>query len=444
MRNGTVWTRRMALLGAAGLVAGCDTLDDIFGERKKPLLGERRAVLQPRRNLEADTALAAEPMQLPPAETRADWPVPGGNIGHDPGHLALPGSLREAWRASVGDGSGYRRRITAGPVVAEGTVYAADAFGVVSAYDLGGGGRRWRFDTRPKKDDVGAVGGGCAYDSGTLYVASGMAELLALDPATGQPRWRIRLPAPARGAPAVANGRIFIPTLNNYLTAYSTEDGKELWNYRAQNVPALPLGLPTPAVSEDFVVAGFASGELVALRPEDGRVHWTESLAAGRGGLGDISGIRGLPVIDRGRVYASGMGGLSMALDLRSGRRLWEREIGGTETPLVVGDWVFIIGGTGNLIAIGREDGRIRWLTELNAAPGDKKEDPAIFGPPLLAGERILLPSSKGEMLQIDPSSGAVAGRLRLPAGSTLPWLVASGTLVALCDNASLVAYRGA
>jgi outer membrane protein assembly factor BamB len=440
-----VWTRRMALLGAAGMLAGCETLDDIFGESKKPLLGERRPVLAPRRDLEADEALLNTPLDLPQPEARANWPQAGGNASHAPGHLALPGTLSQAWTASVGSGNSYRSRITAGPVVAEGTVYAADAFGVVSAFDLARGGRRWRFDTKPKDDDVGAVGGGCAYEGGTLYVASGMAELLALDPADGKPRWRVPLPAPARGAPAVANGRVFVPALNNTVTAFSAEDGKQLWDYTAQSVPALPLGLPAPAVSEDFLVAGFPSGELVAMRPEDGRVLWTESLAAGRGGLGDISGVRGLPVIDRGRVYASGMGGLSMAVDLRSGRRLWEREVGGTEAPLVVGEWVFVLGGTGNLIAIGREDGRVRWLTELNVAPkGKDKPDPASFGPPLMAGGRILLPSSKGELLQIDPASGSILGRQRLPDGCTQPAAVAAGTLVLLCDDGTLVAYRGA
>lgn len=444
MRDRTAWTRRAALLGAAGLVAGCDTLDSIFGESKKPLPGQRRPVLAARQELEADPA-AAGPMQLPAPEMRPDWAQPGGNVSHAPGHPALGEALAEAWRASIGTGSSYRRRITAGPVVAGGTVYAADAYGVVSAHDLARGGRRWRFDTRPAEDEVGAVGGGCAVEGDTVYVASGMAEVLALDAGTGSPRWRVSLPAPMRGAPAVSQGRIFVPTLENRLVALSAEDGRTLWTHRAQAAPALPLGLPTPAVADDFLVTGFPSGELVALRPEDGRVLWSESLASGRGGLGDISGIRGMPVIDRGRVYASGMGGLSMAVDLRSGRRLWEREIGGTETPLVAGDWVFVVNTAGNLAAIGREDGRVRWLTELNAPPPgkEKNEEPASFGPPLLAGGRLILPSSKGEALQIDPSTGSVTGRLRLPSGSTLPGAVAAGTLVLLADNGTLVAFRG-
>lgn len=445
MRDRKIWTRRAALLGGAGLLSGCGLLDGIFGESKPPLPGERHSVLTAQRELAADAGIAGRAVALPPPQARAEWPQPGGGATHDAGHNAVGPRLAEAWRASVGTGSSYRRRITAGPVIAQGTVFAADAYGVVSAFDLASGGRRWRFDTRPEEDDTGAVGAGCAFADGTLYVATGMAEMLALDPATGAVRWRVRLPAPTRGAPAVADGRIFIPTIENQLLGLSAQDGKRLWAWRAQPTTAVPLGLPAPAVEGEFVVAGFPSGELVALRPEDGRVLWTESLAGqGQRGLGDISGVRGLPVIHQGRVYAMGMGGTSMAVDLRSGRRLWEREVGGTASPVAAGEWLFLAGANGELLALGREDGRIRWISELNApAPGQKKQDPAYFATPILAGGQVVLPGSGGEALLIDPAEGQVAGRLRLPGGTLLPGAVAQQTLVLLTDDGTLVAYRG-
>lgn len=443
--QGKVWTRRAALLGGAGLLSGCGLLD-IFGESKDRLPGERRSILASQRPLEADASLAGQPLALPAATPRSAWPQPGAGPTHATGHSALGAQLGQAWRASAGTGSAYRRRLTSGPVIAEGTVFAADAYGEVSAFDLASGGRRWRFDTRPEKDDVGGVGAGCAFADGTLYVTTGLAELIALDPATGQQRWRASLPAPTRGAPTVARGRVYVPTLENQLLALSAEDGKRLWTYRAQATTALPLGLPGPAVDEDFVVAGFPSGELVAMRPEDGRVQWTESLAGqGRGGLGDIAGVRGLPVIHEGRVYAMGMGGTSMAVDLRSGRRLWEHELGGTESPVVAGDWLFLVGDNGTLIAVQRESGRIRWLSDLNAPPegtDPKKFQPASFATPILAGGQLILPNSKGEALLIDPGTGQVGGRLRLPGSTTLPGAVAQDTLVLLTDDGTLVAYR--
>ena len=437
-------TRRLALLGATGMLAGCETIGNMFGTSKERLPGERVSVLAAQKEMTADPALSGRPVTLPAPQLLAQWPQPGGGGAHAGPHASLSAAPKEAWRASVGTGSGYRRRLTAGPVVAEDRVFAADAYGSVSAFALGNGRRHWEVDTRPENDSTGAVGAGCAYDAGTLYVATGMAELLALEPATGKTRWKIKLPAPARGAPAVAGGRIFLPLVDNSLVAFSSEDGRQLWNYQARPSNAVPLGLPAPAVNEDFLVAGFPSGELVAMRPADGRVLWTESLAGqGRMGLGEVSGLHGMPVIYQDRVYAMGMGGTSMAVDLRSGRRLWERDVGGTQTPVPADDWLFLIGGGGELLAIGREDGRIRWLNELNApAPGKDKSETVYYGTPILAGGHLILPGSKGEALLIDPAEGRVAGRLRLPGSTTLPGAAANGTLVFLTDDATLVAYR--
>ncbi|MDT8267205.1 dehydrogenase, partial [Roseomonas sp. DSM 102946] len=92
-------------------------------------------------------------------------------LDHSPGHAALRlEGLRQAWSGSVGTGTAYRRRMTTGPIASADTVFASDAYGVVSAWDLARGGRRWRFDTRPEDDDVGALGVGCAFDGGTLYI----------------------------------------------------------------------------------------------------------------------------------------------------------------------------------------------------------------------------------------------------------------------------------
>ncbi|MBX6743562.1 MAG: dehydrogenase, partial [Acetobacteraceae bacterium] len=176
------FTRRAALLGTAGLLAGCegigDTFDSIFGERKRPLPGERKPVLAIERPLGVDEG-EGRPISLPSAEPISDWPQAGGTLDHSPGNPALGFPLAEVWRTSVGTGSAYRRRLVAPPIVAADTVYAMDAYGLVTALEAGSGRRRWELDTRPEKERDGALGGGCAFADGVLYVTTGMAEAMA-------------------------------------------------------------------------------------------------------------------------------------------------------------------------------------------------------------------------------------------------------------------------
>lgn len=443
-------SRRGLLLGGAALaLSGCETIDSILGDKKTPLPGERLPVIQQDRELAIDPAAAGRPVELPAPVARADWPQAGGVLSHDPGPASVGTGLREVWRASIGTGSSYRRRITTGPIMANGTVFTADAFGTVSAFDAAGGARRWTRETTPEKDDVGAVGAGLAFSEGVLYATTGMAELLAIDPGTGEVRWRATTGAPTRGAPTVAGGRVFIPTVENQLVALSTEDGRRLWTYRGAVVSAVPLGLPAPAVEGESVVVGLPSGELAALRAGDGRVIWTESLSAGpggqRGSMAEMAGVRGLPIITEGRVFAAGQAGTCLLVDLRSGRRLWERDVGSNYSPAVAGDWIFVVTPDSQIVAIGRTDGRVRWVSLLDERSArDRRRTPATFGSPLVAAGQILVPSSLGELVLVDPGEGGIAGRVRLPDGATLAPVAAGGTVYVVTDGGTLVALRGA
>ena len=138
-------TRRTALLAPLAL-GGCGLWDDWFGTKKTPLPGKREPILAGRRTLKVDEGVPK--VVLPPEVRNAAWPQAGGNPAHFMGHLAAGERLTEAWSANIGAGGGYRRKILAQPVAADGIVYVMDSDAVVSAFDVAGGGRVWRFDTR--------------------------------------------------------------------------------------------------------------------------------------------------------------------------------------------------------------------------------------------------------------------------------------------------------
>ena len=137
---------------------------------------------------------------LPAAVSNADWPQPGGGPAHQMGRLACSDGMARAWSADIGEGGGYRQKITAQPVVAGGRIFTMDSDAVVSAFDAAAGGRAWRTDTQADDDRSTNVGGGIAADGDTLYAATGRSDLLALEAATGNIRWRVKLPEGALGA----------------------------------------------------------------------------------------------------------------------------------------------------------------------------------------------------------------------------------------------------
>ena len=53
------------------------------------------------------------------------------------------------------------------------------------------------------------------------YAVNGLADLVALDAAKGTEKWRTNTGTPGRSAPTVAEGRLFLTTIEDKLLALS-------------------------------------------------------------------------------------------------------------------------------------------------------------------------------------------------------------------------------
>jgi len=435
---------RRAVLLAPLALSGCGLWNNWFGEVKKPLPGKREPVLPPQRGLKVDAG--APRVVLPPPVRNTAWPQAGGNPAHLMGHLEASHSLAEAWRAGIGEGGGYRQKIMAQPVVANGLVFTMDSDAVVSAFQLRDGARVWRTDSKAKDDDSSNVGGGLAFYQGVLYAVNGLGEAVAFDPAKGSVRWRKSFGAPTRSAPTVVEGRIFFVTIEDRLVVLATQDGRRLWDHQATNPATQVLGQPAPAYANGLVVAGFGSGEIACLRADSGNLVWSDSLgsASRASTLADFSSIRGRPVISGGRVFAVGMGGLALGMDLPTGRRLWERQVSGEDSPWVAGSWMFMVSDGQEMTAIQTTDGSVAWISPLPRWEDEEAhKGPISWWGPALLSDRLVVTSTTGEALAVSPYTGAILGRQKLssPAAPVEP-VVAQGTLLVLTDAGRLLALR--
>lgn len=434
--------RDFAALLLASAAAGCG----MFSEKKTPLPGERISVLGIGGGLDPDPNLASVPVALPPPEMNPAWPVPGGVPTHAAGHPALPDRLARAWTTGIGEGVSRYTRILSQPVVAGGRVFAMDGATQVSALDTASGSRIWAVDLKPEDQQGVAFGGGPCLWNDRLFVTTGFGEVVALDPADGKVIWRQSVAAPLHAPPMVADGRIFAVSVENALDVLAADDGRRLWTHNGIPETAGLLGGASPAVSEEIVVVGYSSGEIFGLRPENGRVIWSDNLAATQAvnAVAGLADVRGRPVIDRGRAYAISHSGRMAAIDLRTGERAWEQPIGSSHGPWVCGDYLFVLADDNQAVCLRRDDGKIRWLRPLPRFRDEEdKSDPIWWAGPVLGGNRLIVLSSTGEMMSLSPQTGDIIDRQNISGPAYLGPVIAQGSLYILTDDANLSAYRG-
>ena len=439
---------RIALvsLAAAGL-AGCDTVTGIFSSDDKTVLpGERLSVIELGAQLEVDPGIASELIVLPDARINESWPQPGGTPTNANGHLSAPGPINSIWSVSAGSGSGRVAQLLAAPIVADGRIYVLDARTRLGAFEQSSGRKLWDVDLVPEGENADAGrGGGVAYENGRLFVVTGYGTAHCIEAASGNVVWTQSVGDPFRSAPTASGGRVFAITSDNQTVTLSQETGDVIWRHRGLVESAGILASTSPAVSGSTVIVPYSSGELVALRVENGTPVWTDSLT--RTGsvtsLSALNDIAGRPVIDRDRVFAISHSGRMVSIDLRTGERVWTREIGGVQTPWAAGDFVYLVTSSQEVLAVSRRDGRIRWITPLQRWRNpEKRTDPVEWSGPVLVSERLVLVSSRGDAVMVSPATGEVLGTLSIPGGALIAPVVANETVYLLTDNASLTALK--
>lgn len=472
------------LLTALGvsLLSGCSTLGalnpfdkteaDIRAEQGEVAGDDQRiSILELSETLTVEAPTAPDLILLPDPYVNTDWPQSGGNIQHVVQHTGATGPLDKAWSADVGDGSGKKGRVTAPPVIANGIIYTLDARYKVSATDETTGSNVWNFkiegiereSTRVGKTsfidrikdpltftdgdgtDKEGIGGGIAFANGNIFVSSGLGKMVALDAQTGELIWSRETRVPLNSAPTVDNGRIFVISDDNELFALNSNSGEVLWSYQGIIETASMLTTPAPAVIDDVVLAPFSSGELIALRVQNGGVLWQDSLSstARLTPLASLNDISGGPAVADGYVIATAQSGVMTAFDLRTGQRVWSQPAGSLSIPLIAGDVVFTATTTGQVAALSKLDGKVHWIQQLeNYKNAKKRKERTVWTGPLLAGNRLLVASSRGDVTLLDPRAGTILKEMSVSGAVFVPPVIANETVYILTDEAKLVALK--
>lgn len=458
----------VAVLAASALaLAGCSTinaagsavgkLNPFKKDEAQEVAGDGRriSIVAFDQTLEASEALKGADFNLPSPTAVANWPQPGGAPDTQVDNVAAAASFDVAWKRGFGKGSNRAFHVTAPPILVDGRIYVMDAETDVAAIDAQTGAVIWKKTIHPRhRRDKQAFGGGIAFSNGKLYAASGYRVVVQLDPATGEIGWTQKTGSPIHGAPIVAQNRVFVVSTDNELLTFDTATGTPGWTYQALVEPARILASGSPAAAGDVVVAGFASGEVVALRAGNGNDLWNNTLskASRTSALSEIRDVAGRPVIYQGDVYAASHSGVFAATDMRTGQARWSLPVSSITTPWPAGDVVYVVSRAGEVICASRESGQVYWIKDLNAGAAVKKrrlsfgrkldKGRTIYSGPVLASDRLIVVSSDGRAIALNPKTGDVLKEIKIGGPSLIAPIAAGNMVYVVTDDAELVAIR--
>lgn len=278
-------------------------------------------------------------------------------------------NLTTQWRQNIGSGLG-RARYPIAPSREGSTIFAADAQGLVMALNANTGNREWRVELdTPISSALTAI-------AGQVYLGTRNGEVIALDQRDGSVSWRSRVSSEVLAAPQANQQLLVVQSVDGQITALDRTNGQERWVYTSSQ-PALTLrGTGTPMVIDPVTFVGLANGRLATLDNRSGQPLWDMQIAtpSGRSEVERLVDIAGQPLITPdGRLFVTSYNGRVVALEATRGSVLWESNLSSRHSPLMVGNYLYVVTDDSHLVALDAENGQEIWrnneLEDLLAHP---------------------------------------------------------------------------
>lgn len=215
------------------------------------------------------------------------------------------------------------------PVVDRGFVYTLGISGILSAYETGAGGLKWRHDFKKEFPATSPLYGAAMSPivDGQLLIAhvggQGNGALMAFDRVSGVPKWSWKGDGPGYASPIIATlggVRQLITQSQSNVIGISPSDGKLLW--KIPFAAEYEQNIVTPVVAGDLLIYAGVGKPTTAVRLVNAGGTWTPQPVWENP---DITMYMSSPVVSAGVMYGlmqRNKGGF-FAADVKTGKVLW-------------------------------------------------------------------------------------------------------------------------
>lgn len=337
--------------------------------------------------------------------------------------------LDKQWSRSIGEGQGETWNQL--ELASDGdSLYAADIEGLVVAMNRETGKVLWEQEL--DKPVSGGVGAGY----GLVLVGTLKGQVIALDSATGEVKWQAPVGSEVLSAPANNGDVVVVQTQDDHVFGLDAATGERRWSYESTPAVLTLRGTSAPVVTNRLAVAGLSSGKVVALDIQRGIPVWEQrvAMAKGRSELERMVDIDGALLLSGGTLYVVTYQGQLAALDLQSGRPLWQRDASSYVGVAAGFSNVYVSQASGTVEGIDERSTSALWSND--ALARRQLSTPVAFSSNVAVGDL------EGYLHLLSQVDGRFVGRERVDSdGLRARPLVVGDWLYAYGNSGKLVAY---
>jgi len=294
------------------------------------------------------------------------------------------------------------------PTATDDLVYLGNTNNIFYAFNAADGSIVWSFNT------AGPVECGAVIVGDRVIFGDGEGYVYCLDRRNGHLHWTYQVQGQVLGNLASNGELVFIRTTHERLYAVTLADGKWKWMQSRELPPNFTVrGVSSPIVDGDRVIDGFADGYLLGFQAADGIETFKTLLQKGE----RFTDVDATPLIDGDFIFVVSFGGTLYCLGREDASVRWTYRVGGVQRVAVSGDKVFLSDDQGFVHAVNKKTGEKIWAFDLREhdqelslarSPRRQLKIPTV---PLPFFGVLLVASSNGYLYALDPGTGKALWR---------------------------------
>ncbi|MGL5741096.1 MAG: outer membrane protein assembly factor BamB [Legionella sp.] len=334
--------------------------------------------------------------------------------------------VSQNWSKSLGKAPKNKEYLRLQTVIIGGTIYLADANGLVQAVNKRDGEIQW---STPLKHGLVS---GPTVAGGYIAVGTNNSSLVVLNQSDGKKVWQAKVTGEILSPPAITGKKIIVKTIDGKVYAFNAADGKQLWMEEHGSPSLILKASSSPIVFGKVVLIGFSDGKLDAFDIDTGRVMWQRSIAyaSGPSDVERLVDIDADPIVENNVAYLASYQGYIGALSLSDGQFLWRKPGSVYKNMLLAGNTLFITDSHDVIWSLDKHTGRVNWKqTTLKAR---------VLTEPALVKNDIVVGDKTGYLHFIDSQTGEIIGRSKVSGGVSISPSVNGRNLYVLTDNGML------
>ena len=315
---------------------------------------------------------------------------------------------RELWRTEVPGAAPFNVVPKSAPVLSGNRLYRGSDAGKMHAFDADTGTLVWEYHVKAAgRKGIMSIP---ALHEGRVYFGAFNGAIYCLDAVDGREIWSHSYGEWVGSSPIVVPRHRLVyfgieyarPWAQGSIGAFDLDTGARVWEHL---IRGLQHGSPAYWQGGDLVLWGTADYDMAALDARTGNIVWTFQTRRS---------VKYAAAIDEQRslVAFASFDTSIYVLDLRTGEKLgeWQTDEICYTTPLIVGNRLFCGSGDKHLYVIDLEQMKLVEKIDMSAR---------VYCSPRLIAGRVVVGTCGGTVLELDPDTLEIQGRLQLPDAVT-------------------------